>query len=85
MCKKHWTNYRRAGDVQSFVCCLLFCIYRYEMLLYAASMRGGYSDSMIEKKTRKAEIGNDKNSESELTLFVVVLHLYKKKDNRVMI
>lgn len=40
---------------------------------------------MIEKKTRKAEIRNDKNSESELTLFVVVLHLYKKKDNRVMI
>lgn len=55
------------------------------MLLYAASMRGGYSDSMIEKKTRKAEIRNDKNSESELTLFVVVLHLYKKKDNRLMI
>lgn len=32
------------------------------MLLYVASMRGGYSDSMIEKKTRKAEIRNDKKA-----------------------
>lgn len=58
-----------------------------EILSRDASMRGQdiYLDLMIEKKIREVEIRNDKNIESELTLFVVVLHLYKRKDNRVMV
>ena len=45
------------------------------MLLYAASMRGGGIFGFDDRE----------KNESELTLFVVVLHLYKKKDNRLMI
>ena len=59
-------------------------MYKRQVIICCEYERGifGFDDR---EKTRKAEIRNDKNSESELTLFVVVLHLYKKKDNRVMI